>query len=490
MKHPSYATRLNDLAGLYRDRGDLKAALPLFQQARAIFRASLGEMHPEYATSLNNLAGLLKAMGDCKAALPLFQQAGAITRESLGEMHPSYAIDLNNLAVLHLALGDFKTALPLCQQALAIYKETWGEKHPEYANSLNNLASLRLALGQTEQALLLSEQSLALTRGDLRLAASVQSERQQLAAVQAVRNRLNLRLSLPDSKGEGSASYRHVLLWKGAVFTQQQQRRLFTRLLAADSRSDVRRLVEELHQATRLLAAVALAPADGATATTRREQLEKLTHEKEDLEARLSRLSTEFAASQQRTEVSPLTLRQTLPEGVTLVDFFIYTHHDNPRQDRTKRFTRRLTAYVVRPNRVTVRLDLGPVEPIEEAIGEWRRRLGEGEAGRVAGLKLRRALWLPLEKPLAGAKTVLLSPDGALARLPFAALPGNKPDSYLIEETSLAILAVPQMLPELLALSARSVKPPPSLLVVGDVDFDRADVVMAKAGMRAPPGAR
>src|SRR5581483_8701000 len=38
---------------------------------------------------------------------------------------------------------------------------------------------------------------------------------------------------------------------------------------------------------------------------------------------------------------------------------------------------------------------------------------------------------------------VLISPDGALARLPWTALPGTRPGSYLIEDLSIAIVPVP-----------------------------------------------
>ena len=66
---------------------------------------------------------------------------------------------------------------------------------------------------------------------------------------------------------------------------------------------------------------------------------------------------------------------------------------------------------------------------------------------------------------------VLLSPDGPLTQLPFAALPGKDLDKYLIEEVALAVIPFPQMLPELLAAvhkpAARE-----SLLLVGGVDFD------------------
>ena len=52
------------------------------------------------------------------------------------------------------------------------------------------------------------------------------------------------------------------------------------------------------------------------------------------------------------------------------------------------------------------------------------------------------------------------------------ALPGKEPDKFLIEELSIALLPVPQMLPELLAADKSAKALAPSLLAVGDVDFD------------------
>ena len=102
-----------------------------------------------------------------------------------------------------------------------------------------------------------------------------------------------------------------------------------------------------------------------------------------------------------------------------------------------------------------------------------------------AGQTLRKLLWLPLEKHVAEAKVVLLSPDGALAKLPFAALPGSKERTYLLEEVALAVVPVPQLLPEVLAPVAKDKRLKPSLLVVGDVNFDSTEMVAASADDRA-----
>src|SRR5262249_42027238 len=85
-----------------------------------------------------------------------------------------------------------------------------------------------------------------------------------------------------------------------------------------------------------------------------------------------------------------------------------------------------------------------------------------------------------------------ISPDGALSSVPFAALPGAREGTYLIEDVALAVVPVPQLLPEMLRPVDRAKRLKPSLLVVGDVDYDRAGAAHAdKTGGRgAPRGVR
>ncbi len=521
-KHPDYAISLNNLALLYKDMGDYKQALPLFQQAMKIRKEALGEKHPAYATSLNNLALLHDAMGDRKQALPFFEQAMKIRKEALGEKHPAYATSLHNLAVTYQALEDHKQALPLYDQALKLRKEVLGEKHPLYALSLNNLAMLYHALGAYEQALpllqeamkiqkevqgekhpdyantlhnlatiyqgmkndisaaRLSDAALRITLDNLHDSAFVQSQRQQLVNSQRLRHRLDFRLSLK------APSYAYVFASKGAVFLHQQQRRLFTRLLA-DRRPEVRRTVEELQQTTRALAALALAPVDPRTAAARRERMEKLSREQDDLESKLSRLADDFRQSRREEQQSEKALLQALPEDVALVDFLFYTHNDHTQKDRNKRYHRRLMAFVLRKGKPVGPLDLGPAGAIEKAVQDWRVNVLAKGTGGPAAETLRKKVWLPVAKHLDGVKVVLISPDEALARLPFAALPGSKPGSYLLEEVALAVVPVPQALPSLLAPVPKDSGPEPSLLVVGDVNFDSPEVAGAGVDDRGAP---
>ena len=106
-----------------------------------------------------------------------------------------------------------------------------------------------------------------------------------------------------------------------------------------------------------------------------------------------------------------------------------------------------------------IRVELGPSRTIVEAVSSWRATLNRaapvtGETDPAA--TIRRLVWTPLEPYLANATSVLISPDAALNRLPFAALPGREPGKYLIEELSLAVVPVAQQLPFVLAERERS----------------------------------
>jgi CHAT domain-containing protein len=144
-------------------------------------------------------------------------------------------------------------------------------------------------------------------------------------------------------------------------------------------------------------------------------------------------------------------------------------------------------AWVVRPNQAVVRIDLGPAEPVEQAVTAWRQALPRRGAASASGRALHRKLWQPVAKHLDGATTVLVSPDGALAQMPFAALPGRKEGNYLIEDVAIAVVPVPQLLPQLLAPVPKEKRLKPSLLVIGDVNFDSTQTTAASADDRGAP---
>lgn len=470
--HSDYADSLVSLGSFFLRLGEYTQAVALFQQVLNVEKKVRGENHPDYATNLNNLAMVYESMGDYARAEPLFQQARNIRKKALGEKHPDYATSLNNLAGLYRAMGESARAMPLCQQALSIKKAILGEKHPSYALGLHNQAMLYQDMGEYGRAEPFFQEALAISRQHLDLTAAIQSERQQLAMVQEVRSRLDnyLRLILQAHLPAPNA-YGHVLAWKGAILQYQMHLRHLRRRpeLAAD--------FEKLDQVTRQLATLALAVPSPQQAPRYRRKVQELTDKKERLESELARRSSDFRQLRQQARRSPQQLQQVLPPEVALVDFLEFWRSRE----------RHLAAFVVRLNNLQL-LDLGPVEPIEEAFRQWQTTLARRTRPLTgpddpAG-KLRACLWQPLESHLQGAHTVLLSPDGLVGRLPLGALPGSRPDRYLLEERAIVLVSVPQLLPELLARPAPSFPADASLLLVGDVHYG------GEAGQAADHGGR
>ena len=468
-KHPDYAVSLNNLASLYDDQGDYGRAEPLYRLALDIYKQALGDKHPDYATSLNNLAVLFWARGDYARAEPLLRQALDIRKQALGDKHPNYAKSLKGLASLYHDQGDYARAEPLFRQASDIWKQVLGDKHPAYAVSLTDLASLYYAQGDHARAESLALHALGIVRANLDLAACAQSERQQLAMSRSLSNVLDLYLS-PNAETPRSNElvYAQVFTWKGAVQARQGYMRLGRQQpeLAPD--------FEHLRSVSSRLATLAFATPDLKKLAAYRRQMEELTLEKERLEGELSAKSALFRQQQAQVRRTPAQLQEALPAGTVLVDFLEYTHWSPPAAGTKGKLQKeqRLAAFIVRRDRPVARIELGPMDPVSRALDEWRKSYGSLAPGKAShpGSELRRLVWEKLESHLQDAQTVLISPDGALARCPWAALPGKEPASYLIEERALAVVAVPQLLPELLA-PREPTAGNASLLAVGEVDY-------------------
>jgi tetratricopeptide (TPR) repeat protein len=482
--HPDYAHSLYNLAWLYGAMGDYHEALPLLKQALALRKKVLGEEHPHYARCLNNLALLYRAMGDYHKALPRFEQARDLYKKLLGEQHPDYAGSLINLAWLYQEMGDYRKALTLYEQARDLAKKVLGEQHPLYANSLHNLAMLHLANKQPVQAAALCREALTRQRAFLDQTFTALAGRQRLDFLNQQRRFLDLYLTLAAHSDIPAADcYRHVLAWKGAVATRHAEERL------ARDQPELQPQFEELRQLRAALARLVRAtPANLQQQADWRTRFDDLERRKEQLEANLALDSGSYRRFLQLRQATARHVADALPEHTALVDFLEYNHVIPPPQ-RKGRFERerRFVAFVVVRGRKPVLVPLERAEPIEQAVQAWRKPMQSIPLGRIderAGMELRRRVWQPLQAHLGDASTVLLAPDGALTALPFAALPGGKPGTFLIEDITLGHVASGRQLLELASDAQRPAGR--GLLAVGDLPYGTAPDA---ATLAATPGA-
>jgi tetratricopeptide (TPR) repeat protein len=160
--HSTVATRLSNLAQLFKATNRLAEAEPLMKRALAIEEASYGPDSPHVAIGLNNLALLLQTTNRFAEAEQLMKRALAIDEASYGQDHPKVARDLNNLAQLFQATNRLAEAEPLMKRALAIEEASYGPDHPKVALNLNNLAQLFKATNRLAEAEPLMKRALAI----------------------------------------------------------------------------------------------------------------------------------------------------------------------------------------------------------------------------------------------------------------------------------------------------------------------------------------
>ena len=152
-EHTDTAQTLINLASTYSRLTQYENALPLEQRALAINEKVLGREHPNTAWSLNNLALTFRHLAQYDDALPLFERALSINERTLGLEHPATATSLSNLASIYKTFTRFDDLLPLQQRALAIFLKVYGPEHPSVAQTLEKLAVTFVAMGQHDLAI-------------------------------------------------------------------------------------------------------------------------------------------------------------------------------------------------------------------------------------------------------------------------------------------------------------------------------------------------
>lgn len=511
--HFLYARALASLGELYVSLGNARQALPLMLQSGEIIERTEGELHADTAVAMSNLGFLYMQTGDLTRGADYLQKAQRIRRQIFGENHLALVDGLLENALVFQGLkmfemaeplyrqaieflekheegprdrilanvlacysdfcveqGDFARAEPMLRRALEIRKRLGTDQD---AHSKNELAQLYLVLDRPGEAAPLALDAVRAMRRRLSLTASVQSERQQLNMTRQLRRYLDTYLSAAvASKSPADQLYQQTLSWKGVVFAQQRMQRLRTRAQSgAIARQSIELLMRLERRSSELAALVRLSP-EGNRAAVDNQRLEQLSSEIEQLQSELATLDAGPGKADHAQSLSVGELQKLLPAGALLVDVLQFESTLPPADGEKKpRRESRVIAFVLRADKPLVLVELGAAETLDAKIEKWRGAVGGSPSSDGdPGADLRRLLWQPLEAHAQGCTTVLISPDGPLARLPWGALPGAKPDTYLLEDYAIAMLPVAQSLAELLA--PRASEPDDSrMLLVGDVDF-------------------
>ena len=447
-EHPDTATALRNLAWLYLYMGDYPKALPLFQRALEINEKRLGPEHTATASSLSNLASSYLYMGNYQKALTLYQRALAIQEKQLG---PEYTASiLNNLGVLYRTIGDYPKALPLLERALAIREKQLGPEHPTTTLSLNRLASLYRNMGEYQKAFESFQAALNAEDHTLANVFAITSENQKLQFVQRSDQSYPATLSLIHRHFQKDTpalrfGLELVLRRKGIVLdAQSQSSATLVASLKGETLESWQRLIQ--HQSN--LAHLLLSGPGKQSTNAYQQAIAELEAAIAKEEQFLLQRSNQVAQVLPQPTVTAEMLAKRLPPDSVLVEFVHIRDWDEKAAEWAD--TSRYLAFVLTPDNQVRMVDLGDAQQIDtkiittlETIDDpdyWLDLEGYSHRADAALSELYRLLFQPLAPAVGSHQQLLVSPDGELNKVPFAAL--RAPDGrYLVETHTVSYVA-------------------------------------------------
>jgi CHAT domain-containing protein len=480
--HPDLAASLNNLATVLHAQRKYADAEKLCREALERWhRLYPRQDHSDLAVSLTNLASVLHAQGKDAEAETLHREALAMRRRLYPRQdHSDLAVSLNNLANALAAQGKYAEAETVHREALAMRRRLYPrQNHPLLATSLGNLANVLSVQEKYTDAEPLFREALTMYRALARDYAAVRSEGDSLTL--ATTYPLTLEGFLSNawaSRTAPAAVYAEVWASKAALSRFYEQRALAARAAATDPR--VAALLEQLIDRRRRRADLLLAPtpSDEATSKQRDTALAQYARDIGTLDRELRPLLPTLERADQLARATPADLQKVLPADAAVVDFLHRTFCEQdpkvPGREGEK-MTVRYLAFVLTREKVAW-LDLGEAEPIQKAVSDWRNAITAGkEIPPELPARVRKLVWEKVRQELpAQVKTVYLCPDLDLCRVPWAALPGDRPNTVLLEDYAVAMIPHAVFLLDKLWPQDTGTKRPTNVLAVGGVTYDAA----------------
>ena len=437
-EHSDVTTSLNNLALLYRTQGRYAEAEPLYKRSLAIDEKALGPGHPLVATSLNNLAGFYQAQGRYAEAEPLFKRSLAIWEKALGPGHTGIAASLNNLALLYRTQGRYAEAEPLFKRSLTIWEKALGPEHPHVALSLSNLALLHSDRNNPSAVLPLMRRATGIYTGRFGLKddsaqRGLRAEQRRLKA--HFENYVWLLHTAGPAAGAPEAVATEsfeVAQWARASDTAEQVAKMAARHAAgSDALARVARERQDRLAYVKKLEDDLLAEVSKRAEQRNAERDRNLRQQEVEMKGRLraldERIAREFPQYGELTQPKPLSIAEAqklLGPDEALLLWLVgekMSYLWALRRDKVlfERIPHKREELEVEVRTLRLKLDLGASNKPELLLAQ------SFDAARSH--ELYRKLLAPAEKLIAGAKHLILVPDGPLQSLPPAVLVSEAP---------------------------------------------------------------
>ena len=420
-----------------------------------------------------HLGSAYAALGEHGQSAAFYERALDISRERRRPL--VFAVLLGNLAGARLKLGEAEKARELATEALERLRRSGGSLHWE-SIFLFYLAEAERVLGRDGEALVNYRQAVEAVERARSLSIPTEVSR---AGIVAARQRIFAgAIDFLFTQNRGDEALEVAEAWHARAFLDvlTESRVDVGRDLTAEQREQEEKLFANISGLQRELWSVGLAPA-------REQELKTLLagaeQELESFQLAMRRANPRYAGIKYaRPRKAEQIARDFQGPDSALVEFVLGE--------------RRSFAWVVQRGKVSA-VSLPPRGEIEGLTDGYRAALSE----RVSALTVRNArartdalgaglyekLFAPLEKHLAGARSLVIVPDGALSYLPFEALAaGGTKGDYLVERFAVSYAPSATALAAIRESRGGANAPAKGLIAFGDPVYTTAPRAGAERG--------
>lgn len=480
------ATIFEMVGEFYLDAGDPNRAEIYLVQAHKTFVEALGANHPRLAITLDLTGRMNRLLGEYALAERCFQDSLSIRSRAQGSRAGLTVSTLHMYARLKADQNDFAAAYELQTRALQQLESLPNVNGGTLAAHLNNLGSYAMNLSRTDEARRLLTRARDLSaRHDGPRDESVGNTDATLAMIELGAGRIDEALRFLT---ESRAIYTERLMQVEKLGTEDQMQNFMTTKIQGKTdlavecgavASNNARVVRFAYE-TLLRRKCILAESIGRTLRASRERTDAdtaaLRKRLSELRSELSHMALVAEKPMDHEEASRLfkleyditktqrnlapTGRQAAPEDTpyateiaqvagalpgdsVLVEYAIFRRADLTRSQQARKQDKgECAAFVLLPDGRLVMRVLGRVSDIEPNLLSLRMALtrpGGGQNPDAEATAVARQLIHPLNDLLAGAKRILIAPDGILHLVPFSVLPDLEGNA-LLQKHSVAYL--------------------------------------------------
>ena len=475
--------QLNNLGAAYRELGEFRKADEAFRRALPIVEKALGANHSTVGIMLSNIGALQIRMQKPAEAEATFKRMIAILEQSVGTNGYYLSLGLQNLAETYRLQGRLDMARPLLERAVAIQEASEGNRSGFSGVALISLSSIYRESGDVRGAILASSKSneglekafgpvhpwVASSLASLAFAQAADGNMRKALEYLSRANEARDRVISHNLSSGSERAKRDYMKYASNEFESTMslqalnapadpvalrlavQTLLRRKAIALDVMTDaienLRRnavpedaaLLGDLQDARAQLASLSVRGPGAESVDAYKARVQALSDRVDALESDVSRRSTRYRVSSEPVTID--AVRNAIPTGAVLVEFASFRAFNPHGGENTSFGKRRYAAYVLSGGEETRWVDLGDAEPVDALVERMRQSLADPKRKdtRALSRELDRLLMEPVRKLCSSSRRLLLSPDGPLTLVPFAALVDER-GRYLVESYTISYL--------------------------------------------------